>query len=405
MNDGDPRKIESLQSLSSHCCEEFTRCYDARPDWIAAAPGRVNLIGEHTDYNDGFVLPMAIERYVVLAGRKVTANGAHRARIRSHSVADVVDVAYHPRPSSGPPSWANYARGVVAGFLGRGISLPCIDSLMVSNVPLGGGLSSSAAVEVATATLLELACDVALDPYEKAKLCRRAEHEFAGVPCGIMDQLISILGDPRGPLLIDCRSEAARVVPFVDSGACFLIANTNVRHSLASGEYSIRRAQCSEAARKLGVNSLRDASADLLNSKASHLSELEFRRARHVITENERTIAAADALERRDLDCVGRLMIESHTSLRDDFEVSCAELDILVDLALASRDSHGVFGARMTGGGFGGCIVALVRSESVQDLRARLDCDYKKKVGRAIDGFVSRPARGAHPLTIARQIQ
>jgi galactokinase len=270
--------------------------------------------------------------------------------------------------------------------------------VMVSSVPLGGGLSSSAALEVATATLLEVVGDVRLDPLDKARLCQKAEHDYAGVPCGIMDQMISVLADPNGALLIDCRSESTQIVPMADSTFGFLIANTNVRHSLASGEYALRRNQCREAARKLGLTSLRDATLTLLDTHFGELSGAEGRRARHVITENERTLRAADALRRADLTTLGVLMSDSHRSLRHDFEVSCPELDVLVDAALAMGQGEGVFGARMTGGGFGGCTLTLIRNECASAVYARLDSEYRRIVGRPLDGFVSRPARGAHRL-------
>jgi len=400
MNNGDTRQVDSLQLLLRQCCDDFVKHHGVQPDWAVAAPGRVNLIGEHTDYNDGFVLPMAIERYVVMAGRRAPRTTQERLRITSTTLGATVDIPYSVRPTPGEPHWANYPRGVVAGFLDRGHVLPSIDCLLASNVPLGGGLSSSAAFEVATATLLETASGIELELHEKARLCQKAEHDFAGVPCGIMDQLISVLGDRNGALLIDCRTETARVVPLVDRSVSFLVTNTNVRHSLASGEYGIRRTQCRTAARKLGLNSLRDATLELLESRAGELTDVEVRRARHVITENRRTLLAADALIDGDLKNFGKLMAQSHASLRDDFEVSCRELDVLVDTALALGAGRGVLGARMTGGGFGGCTVTLVTTERVEEVMTRLDSDYQRLVGGAITGFVSRPAQNAHRMIL-----
>lgn len=398
MNHTDSLQDEPLQSLVKQCREDFVRCHDAQPDFVVAAPGRVNLIGEHTDYNEGFVLPMAIERYVVVAGRETPRARPERLRITSMNIGDTADIPYHSKLSPCQPQWANYPRGVVAGFIDRGIMPPSIDSTLLSNVPLGGGLSSSAAVEVAIATLLELAGGVDLEPRDKARLCQKAEHDFAGVPCGIMDQFICVFGDSKGALLIDCRDEKTRIIPFSDDGACLLVANTNVRHSLAAGEYGIRRSQCSEAARKLGLASLRDATLEMLCLEASGLSEVEVKRAKHVIAENERTLRAADALATGDLACVGQLMAQSHESLRDDFEVSCRELDVLVDSALAMGQNVGVFGARMTGGGFRGCTITLVRTECVREVQTRIDNDYRRIVGRPITSFVSRPAQGARRL-------
>ena len=400
MPDNGTSQAKSIQSLTQQCCRDFFGHYGAVPEWVVAAPGRVNLIGEHTDYNDGFVLPMAIERFVVIAGRNIANAKRARLCIASASLQSIVEIPYDNYPVPGDPQWANYPRGVVAGFLDRGIRPPSIDSWMVSNVPLGGGLSSSAAVEVAVATLLGLASNVALEKQEIARLCRMAEHHFANVPCGIMDQLVSVLGDERGALLIDCRAETARVIPLTNRDVSILITNTNVRHSLASGEYGLRRQQCGSAARKLGLKSLRDASLSMLDDKANDLDGTERRRARHVITENERTVIAAEALAEGDMRALGSLMYQSHASLRDDYEVSCAELDALVESSHRIGERLGVFGARMTGGGFGGCTVTIVRTDCVNDVMARLREEYLEKTGRTLTGFVSRPARGAHQVNI-----
>ena len=400
MNDSGIRQTEPLKALTDKCCRDFFSRYGVRPDWMAAAPGRVNLIGEHTDYNDGFVLPMAIERYVVVAGRKVIGSNPRRIRLVSDAVQSTVDIQFDARPTPGDPKWANYPRGVLAGFIDRGLVPPSIDSLMVSNVPLGAGLSSSAAVEVAVATLLEMASESDLEPHEKARLCRIAEHDFAGVPCGIMDQLISVLGDSDGAILIDCRAETARGIPLADPQVSVLVTNTNIRHSLGTSEYGKRRLQCSEAARKLGLDSLREATLARLDAQAPNLTEIEFKRARHVITENERTLLAAEAFIGGDTHRAGQLMYASHTSLRDDYEVSCPELDVLVDCVRNIGENRGVFGARMTGGGFGGCTVTLVRTDCVEAVMSQLASEYRERTGRLATGFVSRPARGARKLPI-----
>ena len=244
--------------LSRTAASEFTARFGRPPRWVVAAPGRVNIIGEHTDYSGGLVLPMAIDRYTVIAAAPAPpdAEGGRRLRLHSAAIDQSVDIPLAATPVPGEPRWANYARGVVAGFGARGLVAPALDALMISDVPLGGGLSSSAAFEVATATLLEAALGTALEPTEKARLCRGAEHDYAQVPCGIMDQLISVLGDEAGALLIDCRTEQARLVPFADPAVSLLIANSNVRHSLGDGAYAARRAACVEAAQKLGVAEL-----------------------------------------------------------------------------------------------------------------------------------------------------
>jgi galactokinase len=257
-------------------------------------------------------------------------------------------------------------------------------------------LSSSAALEVATATLLETVTGTTLDPVDKARLCQKAEHEFAGVPCGLMDQLVCILGEDKGPMLIDCRSEMTRTVPVADRAACIVIANSNVRHSLGDGAYARRRAECESAARQLGVVSLRDATTEMVDAARHTLGPVLHRRARHVVTENARTLEAADALEGGDVQSAGSLFYDSHRSLRDDYEVSCTELDVLVDVARELGERSGVYGARMTGAGFGGCTVTLVRAGSGEAVARELRRRYERRTGHTIDAFVTLPARGAH---------
>jgi galactokinase len=386
--------------LSRTAASEFTARFGRPPRWVVAAPGRVNIIGEHTDYSGGLVLPMAIDRYTVIAAAPAPPDAASEVgqRLRLHSAAldQSVDIPLAATPVPGEPRWANYARGVVAGFGARGLVAPALDALMISDVPLGGGLSSSAAFEVATATLLEAALGKTLEPTEKARLCRGAEHDYAQVPCGIMDQLISVLGDEAGALLIDCRTEQARLVPFADPAVSLLIANSNVRHSLGDGAYAARRAACVEAAQKLGVPELGQATPAMVAAAEAALGPLLHRRARHVVTENARTRAAAEALAGGDWRAAGALMYQSHQSLRDDFEVSAPELDTLVDLAREIGEAGGVFGARMTGGGFGGCTVTLAATDRVTAIGEQLAREYHRRHDRLLTWFVSRPARGAH---------
>jgi galactokinase len=393
-------------ALARTTIDTFAARFGQPPQFIAAAPGRVNLIGEHTDYNGGFVLPMAIDRYAIVAAAPAAAATAPRLRVHSTAVDASIDIPLTGPPvAPGEPGWANYVRGVVAGFHRRGLMVPSLDVLVASDVPLGGGLSSSAALEVATATMLEAAIGTTLDTREKARLCRQAEHDFAGVPCGLMDQLASVLGDAGGALLIDCQFEVIRLVPFADPDVSVLICNTNIKHALADGAYSRRRAECAEASRQLGVASLRDATPEMVDSARGIFDPVVRRRARHVVTENARTLAAAKHLEARDFRAVGALMYESHRSLRDDFEVSCPELDVLVDVATEIGDTQpdggGVFGARMTGGGFGGCTVTLVRTQNVVAVAETLTSEYNRRTGCTLTHFVSHPARGAHLLSLA----
>ena len=400
-----------IATLVQAAVRAFTARFGGVPRWLAVAPGRVNLIGDHTDYTGGFALPMAIDRHVVIAGAPAgvapgpgSGSGAEgRPCLRFHSAAidSSADVPLDEAPQPGVPGWANYVRGVVAGFRQRGLCPPPIDALAVSDVPLGGGLSSSAALEVATATLLEAALGTSLDRLDKARLCRQAEHDFAHVPCGLMDQLTSVLGDESGPLLVDFEAERARPVPLVDPAVGVLICNSNVRHSLGDGEYARRRADCEEAARRLGLPTLRSATRAAVEEARDALGPVVYRRARHVVTENARTLAAAEALAASDLAAVGALMYQSHESLRDDFEVSCAELDTLIELAREIGLAGGIFGARMTGGGFGGCAVMLVRADKVASISEILTREYRRRHARALSPFLSRPARGAHLLTPA----
>ncbi|MEY3479802.1 MAG: hypothetical protein RIQ71_577 [Verrucomicrobiota bacterium] len=386
-----------LQDLASHVAVEFEKLYGRPPRWIAAAPGRVNIIGEHTDYNDGFVLPMAIEYYSVMAADR-PVHGREVITLRSTLEAEeaTIDLTRPVRPAA--PKWGNYPRGVVAGFQERGMQPGGLDVLLHSTVPLGSGLSSSAALEVCTATLLEAVTGTTLDPVEKALLCQKAEHDFAGVPCGIMDQFISALGREGHLLLLDCRTRTTELVPMNDPSVALLIINTNVKHELSGGEYAERRAQCEEAARNLGVESLRDVTAVQLEAGKNKMSETVYRRARHVIGEIGRTSQAAQCVRQSDWPAAGQLMYASHAALRDDYEVSCKELDVVVEIAEAIGEKGGVYGCRMTGGGFGGCCVALVKASAADDISKRIATNYEAQTGIPATIFASRPAAGATVL-------
>ncbi len=383
----------TLNELSSHLSQEFQKVYGRAPAWIAAAPGRVNVIGEHTDYNEGFVFPMAIERYTLMAAAPATGT---QVRIRdvegTHTATIDLSQPLKPAPKG---SWHNYPMGVLAGFQALGLSLPGFDAMLHSTVPIGGGLSSSAALEVATATLLELITGRKLDPVEKALLCQKAEHDYAGMPCGIMDQFISVMGRKDHILLLDCRSRETQLVPMSDSSVALLVTNTNVKHELTGGEYAQRRAQCEEAARILGIPSLRHATAETVNGAKPKMSDVVYRRARHIVSEIERTVHAAEGVRASNWPTVGQLMYASHASLKDDYEVSCPELDAVVDIALNIGLKGGVYGCRMTGGGFGGCTVALVDSSRVQAISEQIAAAYEKKTGIKPTLFESRPAAGA----------
>jgi galactokinase len=374
---------------------EFAENFGAEPTHVVWAPGRVNLIGEHTDYNDGFVLPMATEAGLAVAARP---RGDRTVRVLSRLMGESFTLSLDEPIAKTPPAWSLYCRGVLAELQARGPNIPGFDALIGGNLPAGGGLSSSAALEVAMAALGESLAHFALDPLEKALLCQKAEHEFAGVPCGIMDQFAVIFCRPDELLLLDCRSRDRELVPLASDEVAILIINTMVRHELTGGEYAVRRQQCHEAARLLGVDSLRDVTALQVQSAQDRLPDVLFRRARHVTTENDRTLAASRAIRRGDWSELGRLMYASHESLQADYEVSCAELDVLVSLAGEIAEPGGVFGCRMTGGGFGGCAVALVRAADVPRCQETFREEYRHRTGIAPEVLATRPAGGARVL-------
>jgi len=386
----------SLDDQVAGVRQRYTEVFGARPEWVAAAPGRVNLIGEHTDYNAGFVFPLAIERYVVIAGgRPLTPAAEDRVQVHSSLLGETAEFSL-TRLEPQRRDWTSYLRGAIAGCLDRGMAPGPLNLLVDSKVPLGGGLSSSAALEVATATLIEAVSGRTLDPVDKARLCQKAEHEYAGMPCGIMDQFSSALGAEGKLLLIDCRSETAELIPLDDPDVAVLVINSNVKHELTGSEYPERRSQCEQAAKLLGVAALRDVSSSQLEAAEGRLEPLLYRRARHVVGEIERTLRASRALQAGEWPLVGELMYASHASLRDDYEVSCPELDVLVELAHDIGADGGVIGARMTGGGFGGCIVALVRSGREREIAEQIGAGYSARTGIEATAFVTKPARGAH---------
>ncbi len=384
----------SLKEQARRVAHQFREQFGHGPAWLAAAPGRVNLIGEHTDYNDGFVLPMAIDRYVVMAGGP--ASEGVDFRVHSMDLGETRTFQADDPGGRKNGGWVNYLRGVVDGCKAAGLWPGPLDLALGSSVPVGGGLSSSAALEVATATLFEAATGIRLEKKHKAYIAQKAEHEYAGVPCGIMDQFASALCLEDHLMLLDCRSAAPEMVPFTNPDIAVMIINSNVKHELTGGEYAERRGQCEQASEQLGVRALRDATLDQLETMRPQLDNVLYRRARHVICENGRTLEAADAFRNGHWIRAGELMSASHVSLRDDFEVSCPELDLLVELALGLGEPKGVFGSRMTGGGFGGCTVTLARKEAVPAIAQAIYQQYLESTGIEPSIYLSRPARGAH---------
>ncbi len=383
----------NLSDLVSDAAAGLLDRLQSKATITATAPGRVNLIGEHIDYCDGFVMPFAIDRHIVIAG---CANGSTDARV-STALGEEIAVFDVSKPvTEGEPKWTNYIRGVIRGFQDRGHHVPGFDAYILSSVPGGAGLSSSAALECATATLLEGLLDTRLQTREKALLAQKAEHDFAHVPCGIMDQFASAFGKVNRLVLIDCQSGEPELVPFENPDLTVLISNTMVHHELSDGGYALRRKHTEDGLAIIGKASWRDVSEADVQTNWDKLGDPVNRRSRHVVGEIARTIAAAAALARNDFEALGPLMYASHDSLRDDFEVSCKELDIMVEIARKLGRKGGVIGARMTGGGFGGSTVTLCESSKAADIAATLTADYEKATGITPQIFASRPSEGAH---------
>lgn len=378
--------------------QKFTIAFGVSPR-LFRAPGRVNLIGEHTDYNDGFVMPAAIDlsTYVAVAPRD-----DRQLTIFSESYEEAIKFNLDRYAPHGNGHWSDYMRGVAVECLQAGFNLRGADLLVASNLPLGSGLSSSAAVEVATALALLSLIDVTIDRVQLAKLCQRAENEYVGARVGIMDQFASANGRASHALMLDCRSLDFRLLPLPEH-IRLVIANTMVKHSIASGEYNARRAECETAVRLLarkipGVRALRDVAPADVERFRNDLPETVYQRARHVVSENQRVLRAADALAGGDLATFGQLMRQSHLSLRNDYEVSCEELDVMVEIA---GKLPGVYGARMTGGGFGGCTVNLVEAEAVAAFTKELAARYEQATGRAPQIYVCAAADGAEEVSDA----
>jgi galactokinase len=350
--------------------------FDCDPELIATAPGRVNLIGEHTDYNDGFVLPVAINYHTAVAisrrdDRRIVASALDEGTDTSFDLDS--EIAFD---STNP--WSNYLRGVVVELLSSGYRLAGANLTISGNVPMGAGLSSSAALEIALIRSLTELSGETITGQDAARIGQAAENNFVGCNCGIMDQLISAQGLQDHALLIDCRSLDTQPVP-LPADLALVIINSNVHRQLVDGEYNLRRQQCEEVAAHFSANALRDVDLQQLTAAADQLTDVQFRRARHVITENERTLQTVTALRDADLSRVGELMHQSHESMRRDFEITVPEIDTLVDIARSVTGRSG--GVRMTGGGFGGCVIALVPQSQVAKLVATVTTQYPIQTG------------------------
>ncbi len=358
------------------------------------APGRVNLIGEHTDYNDGFVLPLAIDREIITAfqPRSDRLVSLYSYNFSSSCRFSLDEIKYEEKEN-----WANYVKGVMHLLQERGMRLSGMNMVLEGNISLGAGLSSSAAVEVATVFSLYLLNGFEWKPIEMIKLCQRAENEFVGVNCGIMDQFISFLGERNKALFLDCRSLDYELIPLPEEGLRIVICNTMVKRGLADSEYNKRRKECEEGVSYLKrhlprIKALRDVGEDDFERYKGSLPEVIKKRCQHVIEENGRVLQAVAALKETDLRRFGQLMNESHRSMRDKYEISCPELDLMVGIAW---ETEGVLGARMTGGGFGGCTVNLVEKDKVAGFKEKVSQGYREKTGISPEIYVCRAGEGA----------
>ena len=362
---------------------------------VVRAPGRVNLIGEHTDYNDGFVCPMAIEPHILLLCRR---RDDQTLRLASKMFDEPpVEVNLAEVIARGTPSWTNYVRGPAAMLKQHGVPLTGMDVLFINTLPVGGGLSSSAAMEVGTAVAFLHFAGEAMGPAAVAKLAQRAEHEFAGVPCGIMDQTIVAAGVAGHAMLLDCRSGETRNVPVDPADVRVVVVNSMVKHELTGGEYAERRRQCEEGVKYFhgvdsSVTALRDVALDQLEAAEDALDPVVYRRCRHIVTETPRTERFADLMAGRDYAAAGDLMIESHISMSDDFQITTPELDFL---AHAATNLEGCYGSRMTGGGFGGCTVSLVRPEASEVFVRQLQAAYRERYDLVPEAFATAATAGA----------
>ena len=374
----------------------FANRFGHMPTLAAMAPGRVNLIGEHTDYNDGFVMPLAIDRHTFVLARPASQR---HSTLWARDLDDEIEIDLSSPLSPGGGRFADYVLAVVDQFKRRGTHIQPLELMVTGDIPRGAGLSSSAALEVATATLLDQVSGRFMSPKEKALLCQAAEQEFVGVPCGIMDMFIISMAKRQTAMMIDCRSLEHQAVPMPSSrDAKLLVVDTGVERSLRSGDYAARRRTCAAAAQKLGLQSLRDAAPDQVEG-STQLTAIERSRALHVVHENQRVTAGARALGNADLKRFGELMFASHDSLRVLYQVSIAELDAVVDAA-RSMTGRGVFGARMTGAGFGGCAIVLSTADEAQAVIQHIQRAFSLAFGREPVIFEVSAVDGARAVSL-----
>ena len=383
-----------MSDLINNVKASFEKVLGYAPSHIIQAPGRVNLIGEHTDYNDGFVLPCAINYQTIVATAKREDNLVRVVSLDYGNAVDEFDITQEITFQE-DKMWANYIRGVVKFLLARGYQFTGVDISVSGNVPQGAGLSSSAALEVAIGQTFKVLFNLEISQTEIALNGQQAENEFVGCNCGIMDQIISAEGRENHALLLDCRSLEIETVS-MPKDMVVLIINSNKKRELVDSEYNTRRQQCEEASRIFGVKALRDVTIEQFNEKVSELDELVAKRARHVITENTRTIQAAHALRANNMKRVGELMAQSHTSMRDELEITVEEIDTLVEIVKDVIGDQG--GVRMTGGGFGGCIVVLVPPSLVNEVKEAVEAKYETATGLKESIYVCKAKEGAGPV-------
>ncbi len=378
--------------------ERYRRLYGSEPSVVATAPGRVNLIGEHTDYNDGFVLPVSIDRTIAIAAGPRSDNMLylHTADLQASVSVSLADLRFEA-----DALWTNYPKGVAHTLQTQGYRLRGANFCIRGNIPIGAGLSSSAALEVASALVFRDLNDIPLSNLRLIQVACQSEHEFVSVHCGIMDQFVSVMGRKDHALFLDCRSLDFSYVP-IPAGVRLVICDTGVRRELALSAYNQRRAECEEAVREIekqipGVRSLREIGLEKFRTLEKSLSPVSRKRALHVISENDRVTKSVEAMQSNDLSALGTLMIQSHISLCDNYEVSSRELNAFVDIATAA---DGVYGARMTGAGFGGSVICLVDEKKVDGLVHRIRQEYPRIAGRSLTVYLTFPGDGAaiiHP--------
>jgi galactokinase len=383
------------QPTKQHVAELFNTHYGYEAEIIVRSPGRINIIGEHTDYNDGFVLPAAIDKAIVVGVKRRDDN---QIRLYAEEFAESYSIALdaiHPRES-----WTDYILGVVDQYQKTGFELGGFDLVLTGNIPIGSGLSSSAAVECACAFALNELFQCGFERMEMVKLSRLAEHTFPGVKCGIMDQFASMYGKKDQLVKLDCRSLEYEYIPAVMKGVELVLFNTNVKHSLATSAYNERRQQCEEGVRLINekhpeVKSLRDASMDMVEEILKPADEVIYRRCRYIVGENMRLLAVCDHLRSGNLEAVGKEMLATHDGLSKDYEVSCPELDFLVDFV---RNDPNVLGARMVGGGFGGCTINLIKEGKVEEIRSALEAAYKEQMKMELTTYIVTAEDGTSVL-------